>query len=418
MTHRVLAPFVVLALVVSACGANAEASEVRSDAPRAAVDAAAVKGAATALDAFSADLYKALAREDGNLVLSPYSVAVALAMTRAGASGETARQMDAVLHAALGGDLHAGFNALDQAIAKRPGRYPFGDSTIDLELATANRLWGQKDLAFEKAFLDILASRYGAGMQLVDYKRAADDARKAINDWVAQRTKDRIKDLLAPGVLTKQTRLVLTNAIYLKANWVFAFADATPGPFTRRDGSKVQAQAMRLSDSLRYGAGPGWQAVQLPYAGGLSMVVLVPDAGTLDTFEAALDGPRIRAMTAALSTAQVNLSLPKFQFRSLAQLKGALSAMGMPIAFTDRADFSGMTKQEPLEIAEVLHQAFIAVDEKGTEAAAATAVVMRVVSAAIKVVDLNVDRPFLFVIRDDETGAILFMGRVLDPTAQ
>jgi serpin B len=417
MTHRVLAPFLVLALVVSACGAKAEASEVRSDAPRAAADAAAAKPAGTALDAFSADLYKVLAREDGNLVLSPYSVAVALAMTRAGASGETARQIDAVLHAALAGDLHSGFNALDQAIAKRPGKYPFGDRTIDLELATANRLWGQKNFVFEKTFLDVLASRYGAGMQIVDYERAAEDARKAINDWVAQRTKDRIKDLIAPGVLDDSTRLVLTNAIYLKANWIFAFADATPGPFTRKDGSKVQAQAMRLSDSLRYGAGPGWQAVQLPYAGGLSMVVLVPDAGTLGAFEAALDGTRIRAMTAGLSTAQVNLSLPKFQFRSRAELKGALSAMGMPIAFTDKADFSGMTTQEPLEIAEVLHQAFIAVDEKGTEAAAATAVVMRATSAPIKVVDLNVDRPFLFVIRDDETGAVLFMGRVLDPTA-
>lgn len=418
MTHRALAPVLVLALVVSACGAKAEAGEIRSDAPRAAADAVAAKAAAAALGEFSAAIYKVLARGDGNLVLSPYSVAVALAMTRAGASGETARQLDAVLHAALGGDLHAGFNALDQALAKRPGKYPYGDRTIDLELATANRLWGQGDLAFEKAFLDILASRYGAGMQLVDYKHAAEDARRAMNDWVAHRTKDRIKDLIAPDVLDRSTRLVLTNAIYLRANWLFPFTDATPGQFTRGDGSKVRAQVMRLSESLRYGAGPGWQAVQLPYAGGLSMVVLIPDAGTVGAFESRLDGTRISAMSADFSTAHVNLSLPKFQFRTGAQLKGALTAMGMPIAFTERADFSGMTKQVPLEIAEVLHQSFIAVDEKGTEAAAATAAVMRATSAPLKVVDLNVDRPFLFVIKDDETGAILFMGRVLDPTAQ
>src|SRR5687768_8480686 len=270
MAERAPALLLVLALVVSACGAKAEASEIRSDAPRAAADAAAAKAAATALDAFSAELYKTLAREDGNLVLSPYSVAVALAMTRAGASGETARQMDAVLHAALAGDLHSGFNALDQAIAKRPGKYPFGDRTIDLELATANRLWGQKDFAFEKSLLDVLASRYGAGMQIVDYKRAAEDARRAINDWVAQRTKDRIKDLIAPGVLDDSTRLVLTNAIYLKASWMIRFDDAVAAPFTRLDGSRVDAQLMHQGESLRYGTGDGFQVVAIPYAGGLS----------------------------------------------------------------------------------------------------------------------------------------------------
>jgi serpin B len=407
----------IAGLVLSACGGPAAAQEIRSDVPRSSADPAAAQDVAGAMDAFSADLYKILAREPGNVVLSPYSVAVALAMTRTGAVGETAKQMDTVLHAALSKDLNAGFNALDQALAKRPGKYKVGDQNLELELATANRLWGQKDLAFERAFLDTLAKEYGAGMQIVDYETAHEAARRTINDWVAARTRDRIKDLLAEGVLGSDTRLVLTNAIYLKAAWMLQFNDAVPGAFHRADGSQVQAELMSMSENLGYGAGDGYQAVRLPYAGGLSMVVIVPDAGKLSTFERGLDGATLRRIANGLSGAQVVLSMPKFSFRSNAQLKDALGELGMPIAFTDRADFSGMTKQEPLEIAEVIHQAFIAVDEKGTEAAAATAVVMRLTSAPTRVVELKIDRPFLFTIQDDESGATLFMGRVADPRA-
>ena len=407
----------IAAVLVSACGGPAAAQEIRSDVPRSSADLAAVQDVRAAMDEFSADLYKIVAREPGNLVLSPYSVGVALAMTRAGAVGETAKQMDTVLHAALSKDLNAGFNALDQALAKRPGKYKMGEQTLELELATANRLWGQKDFTFERAFLDTLAKEYGAGMQIVDYKSAHEAARRTINDWVAARTKDRIKDLIAEGVLGADTRLVLTNAIYLKASWQLIFNDAVPGAFHRADGSEVQADFMSQSETLAYGAGAGYQAVRLPYAGGLSMVVIVPDAGRLASFERGLDGATLRRITGGLSGAQVALSMPKFTFRSKAQLKDALGELGMPIAFSDRADFSGMTTQEPLEIADVIHQAFIAVDEKGTEAAAATAVVMRLTSAPAQVVQLKVDRPFLFLIQDDETGAMLFMGRVADPKA-
>jgi serine protease inhibitor len=404
-------------LIVSACGGPAAAQEIRSDVPRSSADPAAAQDVRAAMDAFSADLYKILAREPGNVVLSPYSVGVALAMTRAGAVGETSKQMDTVLHANLSKDIHAGFNALDQALAKRPGKYKVGDQTLELELATANRLWGQKDFTFERAFLDTLAKEYGAGMQIVDYKTASEAARRSINDWVAARTRDRIKDLIAEGVLGADTRLVLTNAIYLKASWQFLFNDGVPAPFHRADGSEVQAELMSQSENLAYGAGDGYQAVRLPYAGGLSMVVIVPDAGKLSSFERGLDGAALRRITTGLRGAQVMLSMPKFSFRSKAMLKDALGELGMPIAFTDRADFSGMTKQAPLEIADVIHQAFIAVDEKGTQAAAATAVVMRLTSAPERVVELKIDRPFLFLIQDDETGAILFMGRLADPKA-
>ena len=414
---RPLVAATIASLIVAACGAPAAAQEIRSDLPRSGADLAAARDVRAAMDAFSADLYKILAREPGNVVMSPYSVGVALAMTRTGALGETLKQMDAVLHAGLSKDLNAGFNALDLTLAKRPGKYKLGDQTLELELATANRLWGQKDFTFERPFLDTLAKEYGAGMQIVDYKTAHDAARRTINDWVAARTKDRIKDLIAEGVLGADTRLVLTNAIYLKASWQFIFSDAVPGAFHRADGSEVQADLMSQSETLAYGAGDGYQAVRLPYAGGLSMVVIVPDAGKLASFERGFDGATLRRITNGLSGAQVALSMPKFTFRSKAQLKEALGELGMPIAFTDRADFSGMTKQEPLEIADVIHQAFIAVDEKGTEASAATAVVMRLTSAPAQVVQLKIDRPFLFLIQDDETGAMLFMGRVADPKA-
>ncbi len=414
---RVLVATALLGLVVSACGGAAAAEEIRSSAPRGTADPAATAKASAALDAFATDLYRELAMQPGNLVLSPYSVAVALAMTRAGAVGETAAQMDRVLHAALAGDLDAGYNALDQALAKRPGTYTVGDQSLALELATANRLWGQKGFAFEQPFLDRLASSYGAGMQIVDYVRAHEAARTTINDWVATRTHDRIRDLIPQGVLDEMTRLVLTNAIYLKASWVHKLDDAVASPFFRADGSPVQAQLMHLAEQLRYTKGDGYQAVELPYAGGLAMIALVPDTGRLGAFESSLDGARLRTVVSALRPTAVDLRLPKFSFRTEARLAGALAALGMPLAFTSDADFSAMTRQERLEIAEVLHQAFIAVDEKGTEAAAATAVVMRATAAPAEPVALRIDRPFLYIIQDTATGAVLFMGRVIDPTA-
>jgi serpin B len=415
---RALVLAVLLGTIASSCGTAAAAEEVRSSAPRAAADAAAAKKASAALDAFAIDLYRKLAKGQGNLVLSPYSAAVALAMSRAGAAGETAKQMDAVLRASIAGDLDVGHNALDQAIAKRPGKIKRGDQTYELELATANRLWGQKGFTFGQPFLDRLASSYGAGMQVVDYKTAAEASRRTINDWVASRTKGRIKDLIPQGVLDVRTRLVLTNAIYLKAQWILKFDDATSAPFTRLDGSRIDAQLMHQSETLRYGSADGYRLVAMPYAGGLSMIAIVPDAGRFAALEGALDGVKLRSAIDAMKPLPVNLWLPKFTFRSESGLKDPLAALGMPIAFTENADFSGITKQEPLEIADVLHQAFIAVDENGTEAAAATAVVFRATSAPLSPVELRVDRPFLFAIQDDETGALLFLGRVTDPTAK
>ena len=378
------------------------------------------KQAAAGINALGADLYAKIAPKQQNVVFSPYSVAVALAMTRIGAKGETAAQMDTVLHAAMVGPFDPAFNSLDQALAKRPGTYTLGNDKITLELATANRLYGQRNFAFSPTFLDTLSSYYGAGVGIVDYRTATEAARKTINQWVSDRTKTRIPELIKQGMLDTLTRFVLVNAIYMKARWMLPFEkkSTTASPFHRLDGTDVTAQLMHLGvETLPYAKGTGYQAVRLSYVGGLSMVVIVPDAGAFASFDTSLDAAKLAQITGGLASRGVKVALPKFTFRDPTLLKPALSALGMPIAFSDSADFSGISPEEPLQIAEVVHEAFIAVDEDGTEAAAATAVIGRASAAPSEPVELTVDRPFLFLIRDDETGAILFMGRVLDPTA-
>ncbi|MGD9934014.1 MAG: serpin family protein [Dehalococcoidia bacterium] len=412
-------------VALTSCGDDDVSASVvlQSDAPRAPADSAMTAGASEALGSFSADLYGELRGEPGNLVFSPYSAAIALAMTRAGATGDTLSQMSAVLHADEAGDLDAGLNAIDQSLATRPGEYRWFDKTVELELATANQLFGQEDYPFTDTFLDRLATQYGAGMRLVDYIKETEAARDAINSWVSDQTKERIPELIAEGVLNSDTRLVLTNAIYLKAPWMNRFeADATKEePFTRLDGSTVQAQMMRQSEQLRYAKGEGFEAVELPYIdGSLAMLVVVPDLGEFEAVEADFNAPALSRIVDDLKVAQVELGFPKFTFRTQASLKKALIAMGMPIAFEPgAADFSGMSPDgKNLFIQDVVHEAFIAVDEDGTEAAAATAVVVGRTSAPVDIVKLTADRPFLFFIRDNETGAVLFMGRVVDPAAK
>ena len=393
-----------------------------SDAPRSRANPGAGEQAAAATRAFAADLYRELAAtEDGNLVFSPHSIAIALAMTRAGAEGETASQMDAVLHASRAGDLHAGFNALEQALAGRSGEYPIGggDETAELELSIVNQLWGQEGFEFVDDFLDLLAAEYGADMRLVDFVQAYEEARVLINEWVAERTRERIDELIPEGVIDDMTRLVLTNAIYLNAPWVHRFdEDATaPAAFTLLDGNEVEVDMMRLDERIEYGEGDGFQAVRLPYVdGSLSMIAVLPD--DFAAFESGLDGDRVDEIVASLGDARVELGFPRFEFRTEALLKDALSNLGMPIAFEpDEADFSGIAPPDDLHIQDVVHEGFISVDEHGTEAAAATAVVVGVVSAPPINVEVDFDRPFLFFVHDRDSGAILFMGRVLNPVS-
>ena len=377
-------------------------------------------GAGAAVNAFGLDLYaRVAAKAQGNLVLSPASIAVALSMARAGARGQTAAEMDAVLHD-LGTDGHAAWLAsLDSALKARTGQFPdLSGTDRDVTLRIVNAPFAQRGLALEQPYLDALASRFGAGLRLVDYLGATEAARKSINGWVSDQTEQRIKELVAAGDVDEMTRLVLVNAIYLKAAWLTPFAEeaTSTAPFTRPDGTTVDVPMMHGGGELPYAQGAGWRAVELPYVGGtLAMLVIVPD--DMAGFEAGFDDQALGAIVAGLDTHEVILGLPKFGAESRVELGPVLAALGMPTAFTDAADFSGITTQEQLLISAVIHQANIDVDENGTEAAAATAVVMRATAAPDGMVTLTVDGPFLFALRDTESGAVLFLGRIADPSA-
>jgi serpin B len=369
-------------------------------------------------DAFAFDLYQVLREKEGNLFLSPYSISQALAMTYAGARGETEQQMAEALHFLLTQDkLHPAFNGLDLELGKR-GEGAEGKDDEGFRLNIVNAIWGQRDYAFLDEFLDVLAVNYGAGLRTLDFITAPEDSRITINDWVSDQTEGRIEDLIPQGAIGPLTRLVLTNAIYFNAAWQYPFeTNATQdGLFQLLDGTRVTVPMMRQGESYGYTEGDGFQAVELPYDGGeLSMVVLLPDAGRFASFENSLNAQQVNEIIGKLEYQQVNLTMPKFEFESSFGLVDALTAMGMPVAFTESADFSGMTGSRDLFISDVIHKAFVSVDEAGTEAAAATAVIMKATSAPASPVEVTVDRPFLFLIRDIETGAILFVGRTLDP---
>jgi serpin B len=385
-----------------------------------------VTAAAASMDQFGADLYKLLAQEagDGNVVFSPASIVAALAMTYAGANGATAEEMAATLHFSLTGDaLHKAFNSLDSALESRSWQQKNSEGKDEgVLLKTANSLWAQKDLTFEQAFLDILAADYGAGVRLVDYQTAAEAARQAINRWVSDQTNAKIPELIGQGVLDALTRLVLVNAVYLDATWANQFdPQATAdGDFTTLADNKVTSKMMSQAEVMPYAAGDGWKAVELPYLRDeLALLIVVPDSGKFAQVEDQLGSGLIDSVVGRLGSDQeVALTLPKFKFRTQAGLNQAWGALGMKAAFDpNSADFSAMTKQASLYISDVIHEAYIAVDEEGTEAAAATAVVMRLTAALpTEQVQLTIDRPFLFAIRDRATGAILFLGRVTDPT--
>jgi serpin B len=393
---------------------------VTPSAPVAEVTEAELAELALGNRAFAFDLYQILREEEGNLFFSPYSISLALAMTYGGARDGTEAQMAEALHFTLPQDrLHPAFDTLDQILASR-GEGAEGKDGEGFRLNVVNALWGQEGYDFLPAFLDLLAENYGAGMRLVDFINSSEQARITINDWASDETEGRIQDLIPPGILNSLTRLVLTNAIYFNAAWAEPFEPklTRDGPFYLIDGSEVTVPMMRQTTSLGYAEGEGYQAVELPYDGGeLSMVILLPEAGGLAAFEDSLDAGQLDAIMDGLAYQQVALTLPKFEFDSDFSLSAALSRLGMPVAFSSDADFSGMTGNRELFIAEVLHKAFVSVDEAGTEAAAATAVMMQLTMAPESPPEVKVDHPFLFLIRDLETGTILFVGRVVDPNA-
>ncbi len=420
---------VCMAVLLAACGPagpGAQASATPKAAPAAEARSSKVRDLAPAVSAgdqaelsagnraFAFDLYRALRQEDGNLFYSPYSLSVALAMTYAGARGNTAAQMAETLHFTLPQEqLHPAFNDLDLALK------PAGSGEPPFALEVANSLWGQDGYALKPEFLDTLAVNYGAGLRLVDFTSDAgrSDARQAINQWVSDNTAGKIPELIEDGILNDYTRFVLANAIYFKAEWEEPFHPSATqdAPFYRLDGITVTVPLMSRRGMLRYAEGPGFQAIELPYKGGRArFLALLPAEGQFVAFEQGLDAAQVEAVLAGLETKDVKLYLPKYAYSASLSLKETLAAMGMPDAFDDqRADFSGMADIPPvLYVSHVIHKAFVAVDELGTEASAATGVVGEIVSMPQMA---RLDRPFIFLIYDAPTGSVLFVGRVLDP---
>ncbi|NQT93467.1 MAG: serpin family protein [Lentisphaerae bacterium] len=372
----------------------------------AAVQSELVEGNTT----FALNLYRALSQEGGNLFFSPYSISLALAMTYAGARRETETQMKETLHFALPQRvLHPAFHGLDTDLMQR------ASDVEGVQLSIANALWGQNGYPFLSDFRDTLAESYDAPLRLTGFADASEEARTEINDWVSDATNGKIEDLMKPGSITPLTRLVLANAIYFKGTWKVQFdANRTePAPFHRLDGSQVKVPMMRMREHFPYTEGRNYQAIELPYTGdALSMVILLPRAGMFEDFEADLSIERLDAILAQMYPGKVQLAMPRFELTSEFSLADTLAQLGMPDAFTGAADFSGMDGTSDLFIGCVAHKAYVSVNEEGTETAAATGVSMTLSMPSM----MTIDHPFFFLIRDIETGTILFMGRVMDPS--
>ncbi len=376
---------------------------------------------ATGNNAFAFDLYHTIAAEnEGNLFYSPLSISQALAMTYAGARGTTESEMAQTLHFTLSqAALHPAFAALNANFEERAQTELVPDDEAQrFQLTIANALWGQADFPFLPDFVQLLDKSYGAGLQLTDFVQAPEAARDDINQWVEDQTEDKIQDIVPEGAITPDTRLVLANAIYFHAGWQRTFSETATedAPFTLLDGAQVTVPTMRQQEGFLYQAGEGYQAVMLPYYGGqMGMMIVLPDEGAFEQVETSLTGDSFSAIVAAMSYQELWLFMPKFEFEFGLELADTLAAMGMPEAFTDAADFSGMA-EEPLFISRILHKAFVGVDENGTEAAAATIVMMEATSAMpSEPLELRLDRPFIFTIYDNVTGTILFVGRVMNP---
>jgi serpin B len=373
-----------------------------------------VTAAVNGNNVFACELYHQLAKQDGNLFFSPYSISTALAMTYGGARGKTAEEMATTLHFGLEpARLHPAFASLIREL-NAP------DQKRKYQLSTANALWGARGYGFLPEFLTLTKERYGAGLRELDFENATEAARKTINGWVEEQTKDKIKDLIPEGVLARDTRLVLTNAIYFKAAWAEAFNDKATKPedFLTAAGKKVKVPMMHQSEMLPYLDGGDFHMVELPYESHqLSLLVLLPKkAAGLADLEKSLTSARLDEWRGKLKRHIVTLALPKFKVTAEFKMKDVLSAMGMKLAFSKMADFSGMTSREKLFIDQVLHKAFVDVHEKGTEAAAATAVIVRPTSAPVAPrVTVRADHPFVFVVRETRTGSLLFMGRLANP---
>jgi serpin B len=369
---------------------------------------------APAMNAFTTDSYKQLTVGDANLILSPFNVATALSMALAGARGQTADEIQSVLHVHYDSTYDAAMGDLLAGLSKE-------GNTGGNELHAANGLWVQKGFAIQPAFETTLADNYRAPLTPLDFIANPEAARSRINGWAEEHTKEKIKNLLPAGSLDARTRLVLTSAIYFYGKWQdpFVASRTQPAPFTLPAGATTEASFMNQTSDFGYTETPSAQILEMRYAGtGMAFDVLLPKtlAGIPD-LEKSLTRENLSGWLGKLATRKVQLSLPKFRAESQFSLGKALSAMGMPVAFTGDADFSGIDPKRGLAISEVVHKAFVDVSEQGTEAAAATGIVMRhaIMRAPEQAVVFRADHPFIFLIRDTGTGVVLFIGRLMNP---
>jgi serpin B len=364
---------------------------------------------------FALDLYRELKDTKGNLFFSPYSISTALAMTYAGARENTAKQMADVLHFPFGQNkVHPAFGHLETLMNKI-------QTKSDIQLNVANSLWPQQGYPFLEEYLALIKKYYGVVITPLNYQKAAEKARKIINQWVVEKTKDKIKNLIRPGILNTLTRLVLVNAIYFKGNWANQFNEkqTKDDTFYLFSGRTIQTPLMAHEQEFAYGDKEFLQVLELPYVGeSLSMIVLLPkEKDGLPQLEKQLTAVNLKMWTSGLRKQKVKIFLPRFKMTSQFSLGKNLAAMGMPDAFNpNKANFSGMDgRLNWLYIGAVIHKAFVDVNEEGTEAAAATAVMVLGTSMAPPPPTFRADHPFFFLIRENTTGSILFLGRVMDP---
>jgi serpin B len=399
----------LIACVLLLLNANGAETKNLSDADQAVV----VEGN----NAFAVALYHQLSHPDGNLFFSPESISTALAMVYAGAGGSTASEMAKALHFTVPpGQLHPAMGALLRDL---------NAAHTDYQLSVANALWAQQGYTFLDPFLNLLKTDYGAGLQQVDFKGAPEAARSTINQWVDQKTQDKIKDLLAPGSLRPDTRLVLTNAIYFKGNWQTQFdkAQTKTEDFYLSQTKSAAAPLMHREGSFGYFDGGTFQVLEIPYkSNALSLIVLLPkERSGLPGLEDSMTASNMQQWLSRVTPVpKVVVTIPRFKSMQEFELSTALRALGMPQAFGGGADFSGMTGKRDFAISAVIHKAFVDVNEEGTEAAAATAVTMRALAMRAPGPPSPVfraDHPFVFLIRDNGSRSILFMGRMTDPAS-
>ena len=362
---------------------------------------------------FAFELYKQLREAEGNLFFSPYSISTALALTYAGARNDTEKQMAEVLGFDLRQEMfHCAFGKLQRQLNEQGKKG-------DYQLSVANALWLQKDYELLKEFIDLNKTHYDAGLSRVDFKTQAEKTRKIINEWVEKKTNQKIKNLIPAGTLDAMTRFVLTNAVYFKGDWASQFdpKDTEEADFYVTSGEKVKADLMYKKEDFKYAETENIQILELPYKGDdLSMVVLLPKKNCdITKLEESLTTENLFEWLKMLRNREVIVHLPKFKLTSRFELAGVLGKMGMIDAFTRRADFSGMTGNRDLFIAAVLHKAYVDVNEEGTEAAAATGVVMKMTAMPTPPPVFRADRPFVFMVKDNTSNSVLFIGRLTNP---